>query len=277
MDNLNLRYINDYAVQLVADHVWAVDEFGADLCYVVEGTERAVVVDTGYGYGKLRETVEQITSLPYEIVNTHGHMDHVCGNCQFEHAHMNPADRFMITPEYIGTRWAATCEKMKREPGFTGINYIRSTQVPVVPDTIPLKEHQIFDLGGRQLEVLFTPGHTPGGIVLLDAKNRILFAGDTIVSTPILIFDTYSTTVKEYLDGLLRLRERDGEFDLIVSGHYVRPIGKLYFYDLIQCAIEILDGTARKETIDFSHMSNEPAVLYRYGKASIVCSEKHLR
>ena len=52
---------------------------------------------------------------------------------------------------------------------------------------LPLSEHQIFDLGGRSLEVLFTPGHTPGSVVFLDRKNKFLFAGDSVVSTPILI------------------------------------------------------------------------------------------
>ena len=277
MDNLNLQYINNYAVQLVAERVWAVDEFGADICYVVEGTKKALVIDTGYGFGNLRGTVEKITKLPYEVVNTHGHMDHACGNGQFETTYMNPRDFFLITPEYIGKRWAKSCEKMRKEPGFTGGDSVNPEIVPKVLQPNPLEEYQIFNLGGRRLEVLYTPGHTPGSSVLLDADNRILFAGDTVVSTPILIFDEYSTTVEEYLEGLRKLWEREKEFDLIVSGHYLRPIGKHYLCDLIQCARSILDGTGRAESIDFSHMSDEPAVLYRYGKASIACSDGHIR
>lgn len=278
MDNLNIRVINDYTVQMVADHVWAVDEFGADICYVVEGRDRALVVDTGYGYGDLRGTVEQLTSLPYVVVNTHGHMDHVCGNWQFEtETYMHEADLFMIEPEYLQRRWQASCEKTKKEPGFTGAAHINRDMVPVIQKPLPLKEQQIFDLGGRELEVLFTPGHTPGCVVLLDARNRLLIAGDTVVSTPILIFDTYSTSVEEYRKGLQKILEREKDFDLIVSGHYLRPIGKQYLYDLIVCADQILDGTAKAETVDFSHMSDEPAVMSRYGKASIAFSEKHVR
>lgn len=277
MDNLNMRVINDYTVQLVADHMWAVDEFGADMCYVVEGNDRALVVDTGYGYGNLRDTVEQITSLPYVVVNTHGHMDHVCGNWQFDvDTYMHEADLFLIEPEYLRGRWLSSCEKTKKEPGFTGGLHVNGDKVPVIQKPLPLKEHQIFDLGGRTLEVLFTPGHTPGCIVLLDKKNRLLVAGDTVVSTPILIFDTYSATVEEYRDSLLKMLEREQDFDLIVSGHYLRPIGKQYLYDLIDCAEQILKGTAEREPVDFSHMSEEPAVISRYGKASIAYSGKHI-
>ena len=64
MDNMNIQVINGYMVQLAAEHVWAVDEFGADMCYVVEGQERALVVDTGYGFGKLRDTVEKSAGRP---------------------------------------------------------------------------------------------------------------------------------------------------------------------------------------------------------------------
>ena len=278
MDNMNIQVINGYMVQLAAEHVWAVDEFGADMCYVVEGQERALVVDTGYGFGKLRDTVEQITSLPYVVVNTHGHMDHVCGNWQFEtDTYMHEADLFLIEPEYLEKRWPASCEKTKKEPGFTGGVYVDGERVPVIQKPLPLKEHQIFDLGGRELEVLFTPGHTPGCIVLLDAQNRLLIAGDSVVSTPILIFDTYSATVEEYRNGLLKLLKREVEFDMILPGHYLRPIGKQYLYDLIACAEYILDGTAEPEPVDYSHMSEEPAVLFRYGKASIAYSEKHIR
>ena len=58
-----------------------------------------------------------------------------------------------------------------------------------------------------------TPGHTPGSVVFLDRENRLLFAGDSVVSTPILIFDTYSSSVQEFRDGLKRLDQEDFETD----------------------------------------------------------------
>ena len=137
-----------------------------------------------------------------------------------------------------------------------------------------LTDQMIFDLGGRSLEVLFTPGHTPGSVVFLDRKNKLLFAGDSVVSTPILIFDTYSSTVKEFAEALRELDKED--FELIFPGHYLRPIGKSILHDIITCAEKIVDGTATPEPIDFSHMSSEPAVIYRYGKGSIAYNEKHI-
>lgn len=75
------------------------------------------------------------------------------------------------------------------------------------------------------------------------------------MSTPILIFDTYSSTVKEYAEGLKKLDKED--FELIFPGHFLRPIGKAILHDLITCADKIVEGTAKPEPIDFSHMSSE--------------------
>ena len=98
-----------------------------------------------------------------------------------------------------------------------------------------------------------------------------------MVSTPILIFDTYSTSVEAYLEDLKKLAAREGEFDLIFPGHFLRPIGKRYLFDLMECAREILSGRAEPEPGDFGHMSSEPALVHRYGLASIVYNEKHIR
>ena len=67
------------------------------------------------------------------------------------------------------------------------------------------------------------------------------------------------------------------EFDLIFPGHFLRPIGKRYLFDLMECAREILSGRAEPEPGDFGHMSSEPALVHRYGLASIVYNEKHIR
>ena len=95
-----------------------------------------------------------------------------------------------------------------------------------------------------------------------------------MVSTPILIFDTYSSTVKEYAEGLKKLDKED--FELIFPGHFLRPIGKAILHDLITCADKIVEGTATPEPIDFSHMSSEPAFLYKYGKGNIAYNDKHI-
>lgn len=69
MDNINLQRIEGYTVQLVAEDVWAIDEFGADIIYLVKGEKSAAVIDTGSGFGNLKKVIETLTDLPYVVLN----------------------------------------------------------------------------------------------------------------------------------------------------------------------------------------------------------------
>lgn len=276
MDNLNIRIINGYTVQLVAQNIYALDEFGVDIIYLVEGAKRAMLVDTGAGLGRLKETVKELTDKPVFVVNTHGHIDHALGNYEFDETYMSEKDEWMLEPPYMtNEKWKAFCMRQMDTSAHTGPDTGGRTLLVRKP-TGKLTEGMCFDLGDRGFEAISVSGHTPGSMVFLDSKNRILLSGDSVVSTPILIFDTYSTNVEMYLEDLKKLVARAEEFDLILPGHYLRPIGKKYLFDLIRCAEEILQGVEPEE-IDFSHMSGEPAQIHRCGQASIVYNEKHIR
>ena len=93
-DNMNIKKINGFTLQQVSRDVWAIDEFGIDIMYLIIGTERALLIDTGIGIGNIRSVVETMTHLPYDVVNTHHHYDHVGGNGRFSmvYAHKKAND-----------------------------------------------------------------------------------------------------------------------------------------------------------------------------------------
>ena len=276
MDNLNIRKINGYVVQMAAEHIYAMDEFGVDIIYLAEGRERAMLVDTGAGLGKLKETVKALTDKPVFVVNTHGHVDHALGNYEFEEVYLSEKDEWMIEPPYMtNERWQEFAMRQMKESSYTGPAF-NGRDLRLAKPSGKITEGMCFDLGDRKFEAIGISGHTPGSMVFLDSENRILISGDSIVSTPILIFDTYSTSVEAYLRDLEKLAERQKEFDLILPGHYLRPIGKRYLFDLMECAREIVAGSAKPEKIDFSHMSSERTLIHRYGRGSIVYNEKHI-
>ena len=91
---------------------------------------------------------------------------------------------------------------------------------------MPIEAGYVFDLGGgHELEVFHTPGHTPGGICLLEKKRRMLFTGDSLVRTPTLIFFGQGElcTVEAFHEHLLPLQARKGEFDALYPGHFETP------------------------------------------------------
>ena len=69
----------------------------------------------------------------------------------------------------------------------------------------PLKNGQIFDLGGRKEEIFFMPGHTVGSIVVFDHETGLLFSGDNISDSLWIMFDT-SARLSEYVEHLMDIK-----------------------------------------------------------------------
>ena len=63
-----------------------------ELLYLAEGTERAVLIDTCVGVGRLKDFVSTLTERPLKVLLTHGHVDHAMGAPEFEEVYMNLSD-----------------------------------------------------------------------------------------------------------------------------------------------------------------------------------------
>ena len=182
--------------------IYLMDEAHEATGYLVVGDERACVIDTMLGYNDLGEAVRRLTDKPVVVVNTHGHPDHIYGNVYFKEAYMHPADgemarQFMQEPEFL-----EECEK-------------RGVSMPPFKDILP---GDVIDLGGRTLEIVGLPGHTPGGILLLLREDRILFTGDSVNHHLWMQLDgclPLHAFVKE-LDRVMFLENRA---DVILHGH----------------------------------------------------------
>jgi glyoxylase-like metal-dependent hydrolase (beta-lactamase superfamily II) len=150
------------------------------LSYLIVGDKRALLFDSGLGIGKIGGIVGRLTSLPVLVLNSHTHFDHVGGNSEFstiyavdsaftrKNAEGHP-NSYMLSN-------AGPSEACPPLPtGFTFATY------SIKPFRIAHTVHdgEVIDLGGRPLEVLLTPGHTPDALCLLDRKQKQLFTGDT--------------------------------------------------------------------------------------------------
>ncbi|MBQ9031612.1 MAG: MBL fold metallo-hydrolase [Parasporobacterium sp.] len=152
------------------------------------GTERALLIDTGYGFGPLKETVRQITDKPLQIVNTHGHVDHTCGNYQFGEAiFLADADRDLLKRHNDPSFRARSVELARHSRDLVTGEEINTLPEDFDPDPYlsggcgniqPLEEGMIFSLGGKTLRAIATPGHTRGSISLLYEEKNRLYAGD---------------------------------------------------------------------------------------------------
>lgn len=164
-------------------------------CFLFIGTEKALLVDTGFGNaGSMRAVVESLTDKPVYLVNTHADDDHMGKNEEFELTHIHPAEM----PYYYNT----TAQRIKAAAIWEG---------------------DIIDIGGRKFEVVLLPGHTPGSIALLDRENRIIISGDSVSTTPVFIF-TPVRSIHAYIESMKKLIDMKDAFDVLYAAHGDFPV-----------------------------------------------------
>lgn len=200
--------------------IYEPNQFEEAISYLVMGSDRGVIIDTGTGIGDIRQVVEQLTDLPVSVVLTHEHYDHVAGAYRWDEiiaydnaeslkamkaGRTNSSLQGYITGEYL---WKPLPE------GFDPNSWI----IPPIEPTSLVKEGDTIDLGGRLLEVIYTPGHSPGSMCLLDQQNRFLFTGDHFFPGPLYAFGP-DVDIQDYIDSNKKLGQRIEEFDYICAGH----------------------------------------------------------
>ena len=182
--------------------VYLMDEAHESTGYLVVGEEKACVIDTMNGYNDLYQAVRKITDKPVFVVNTHGHPDHVFGNIYFKQAYIHPADLPMAKMFLQNPNFVENCRKYGYE----------------VPSFEEVHEGDVFELGGKHLEVYELAGHTAGGIVLLLKEERLLFTGDGINHHLWMQLD-HSLPMEELVKNLDRIMFLENEADYILHGH----------------------------------------------------------
>src|SRR4030042_844132 len=165
-----------FSVKEVGNNIWQISDHGADNIYLVEGIDSAMLIDNGLGTADLASYVKKLTSKPLIVVITHGHPDHAGSNYQFEKVYIHPADAEAAKAVNRPESRAGSAKTM--QPGSTPAESELYKGQSFDTKLIPANDGHIFNLGVRRIKVMETPGHTPGGICLLDIENKILFTGD---------------------------------------------------------------------------------------------------
>ena len=254
----------------IGEGVFAIYEdgqFEEVISYLIVGEQRALLFDTGIGVGNMSRVVAELSSLPVTVLNSHTHYDHVGGNHEFasvvaidtpytrEHAlgRSNSEVR-----EFIGPGWV-----WKALPAGVSTDSYASEAFEIQRF---VDEGEVFDLGGRTLELIRVPGHTPDALVLFDAHNRLMFMGDTFYPATLYAhrgdanFSDYAASAAklagyaEQVDYLLPAHNEP-----LVAGDYLRSMNDA-FQSLQQAGAEYVlsDGDREYSFEGFSIMISEP-------------------
>lgn len=188
--------------------------------YLITGTKRALLFDTGMGISDIKKVTTELTKLPILVLNSHTHDDHVGGNWEFDTIYGMDTDFTRANAK--GSREDAQAEIAPDQicgalpKDFDAKSYAtRPWKI-----TKYIHDGEKIDLGGRSIEVIATPGHTPDAISLFDRANGLLFTGDTYYPAPIWLYRP-ETDLNAYAASIRRLAALAPQVQLVLGAHNV--------------------------------------------------------
>lgn len=199
---------------------------------LIKGSNSAIVFDTGYGFINIRKTIENEIDTPYIVINSHGHMDHSCGNYLFDKVFISEED-YNLCLNHNGVERRKLNILNAYKFGLLNDTFDKLKYQNYGPGNLQILTDNIFDLGNLHIEVIKMPGHTHGSIGLLIKEAKLLLTADA--ATPIIwLFLEESTSRKEYINMLNEVKKL--AFDNFLPGHNNKIYPKRYFDYFIEVA-----------------------------------------
>lgn len=226
-----------YMAWKLDDTTWCINFMnGTQNIYLLEGEEKALLLDTGYGTGNLHEFVDKLTDKEILVANTHFHPDHSAGNGEFEKVFLSKGAEIDA-------------------PSVNGFCPFDLGKLPYPNyEKAYIGEGDKIELGGRTIEVLEAlPAHCNSSLFFLDRGHRMFFTGDEMEAAQVLMYDNSNNpdapyNVKERLDNFYknnkRIQELSDEYDYLLPNHNGVVIAKSYVQEFIELVEHIYAGDA---------------------------------
>ena len=223
----------------INENSWRIEDRGVR-CFLLTGSEKALLIDSGRELHTARDIAESLTDLPVMLLNTHADGDHTGSNEQFESFYMHPDE-----------------EAHFRRGGRGGA-------------ILPIREGDILDLGGRELRIIDLPGHTPGSIAVLDVGNRVLISGDPVQEHGRIFMFGAHRNMENYIRSLEHLETFTAEFDEIWPSHADIPISPALIRKLHDGARDVLDGKVAGSPVE---VHGNQVIAYDLGFCTLLCDQ----
>jgi glyoxylase-like metal-dependent hydrolase (beta-lactamase superfamily II) len=286
--------MNWFHVAEIEPGVHVVAEPGHVCCWLVAGTERTVLIDTGLGLLPIRPAVEPVAASALFTITSHSHFDHVGGNFEFDErlayesappllaagTPRSTLEAYWDIGAGLRAEWKALLERDRREFFLVGPDELGRPWPPsgvdldawVIAPPEPtglLRDGDVVDLGGRTLHVLHTPGHAPDHICLLDEVHGILFAQDQAYYGPHLVYDS-DADLEDFARSTRRLADEvSSSVRIVYCAHCLRPsVPPRFLRELADAAEQVAAGEATLESSQ--GLFGEPVLAADYGHFSIL-------
>ncbi len=196
--------------ELVTPGVWFFNDYSDASYYMVEGKDKALVIDTGMGEHPIMPLIHTITNKPVDLAVTHIHGDHMLHADEFDKVYICQAER-----EALPTTMKAMMPGLQLDE--SKICWLESGDV--------------IDIGGNRIEAISLPGHTPGSLLFADHVHKCLFIGDAIGSGIIVLMSIpHSYNISAYKAELEAFAEKAKAFEdyIWLGGHRYQERGASY-------------------------------------------------
>ena len=215
------------------------------LISIIIGEDKALVLDTGYGIANIYQEVRKITNLPLLVIDSHGHMDHTGGNYLFPLVYIHSKD-YELVKKHNSEKWRLRNIASAKSANVLPDNFDEESYLNKREGNLKfLDDIKSFDLGGKTLEVIYTPGHTAGSISLYCKEKRIMITSDAICQY-VWLFLEESTSVSDYIKSIEKVLSYD--FDYFLVGHGAKLIKKEVMKEYLACAKSLDLSKAKKVT-----------------------------
>ena len=226
-------------VMQINEDTWRIED-GMVRFFLLKGSEKALLIDSGMTIRHAREIAAALTNLPVWLLNTHADEDHTGGNGPFESFYMHPDDEAQYRGSGKGGRM------------------------------IPVRDGDVIDLGNRKLKIIHLPGHTPGSIAVLDISRRVLISGDPIQEHGRIFMFGEHRNMKNYICSLEKLEKMAEAFDEIWPSHADFPVYPDCIRKLAEGAEQVLNREIRGKEENFF---GKKIMVYDLGFTVFLCNE----
>ena len=171
-----------FTVDAVYENTYVISEYRhpeETHCYLLIGSERALLIDTGLGIRNICDEARKLTDKPIAAVATHVHWDHIGGHTHFADFYAHKAElnwlhgEFPLPKAFVQKMLAEACD-LPQDFDVESYELFQGTPVRL------LEDGDAIELGNRKIKAIHTPGHSPGHLCFWDEANGFLFTGDLI-------------------------------------------------------------------------------------------------